>query len=133
MKKDAARDYATNAFRMYSSLSIKARDELCSAHKNHPAVLDIIAVDKMLKALKKQKNGDSIEAAVTAVYFRSGKYSFARGQIAKRVKTVCTEIFVSEIQVYRYLRYARELFCKIRGLCTENDTSFLLSLAENAL
>ncbi len=126
MKKDAARDYATNAFRMYATLSKKARIKLCEKNPGSPVANDIAAVDAMFDELKKTNNGDLIEKAVKAVYFHSSRHSFARGLIAERVKKVHKENYVSEIQIYRYLRYARNIFCNFRGLCTEADIALVI-------
>ncbi len=121
MKKDASRDYATNAFRVYAVLGEKGRKKLKSAAENTPIARDVEAVDKTLESIGNLPDGDIISKAVKRVYFCSGKYAFSRGEIVRRVYALKDEIYVSEIQIYRYLRLARETFCKIRGLCTWDD------------
>ncbi len=125
MIKDASRDYATRAFRIYAELDKTSRLRLCENSISSPLAQDILAVDETLRELDCAKNGDRIKKAVTEVYFQRGKYSFAGGLISKRVKKVCEEIFVSEIQVYRYLKFARDLFCRLRGISTEADIALL--------
>ena len=121
MKKDASRDYATNAFRVYAVLGEKGRKKIRSAAEITSIVQDVEAVDKTLESIGKLPDGDIITKAVKSVYFCNGKYAFSRGEIVRRVCAVKEEIYVSEIQIYRYLRLARETFCKIRGLCTWGD------------
>lgn len=128
MKREAARNYAVNAFRIYTALGRVKVNRLLEENDplQSPIIYDLWAVGEMLDRLKEEKDGTLILKAVKYVYFRSGIYSFDRGEISSRVAEICRALYVSETQVYRYLRTARDLFCKIRGLCTAEDELLIL-------
>lgn len=94
---------------------------------------DIDAINKMFDMLYDQshitsvskgtRNGIDIASAVKAVYFAFGSEKLTRKMITLRVRAHAMSVPVDERTVYRWLKYARELFAVIRGLDvdTEND------------
>lgn len=126
------------------------RDEIYKRHQNkdpkHVVTLadneinrrkgqleDIDAINKMFDMLYDQshitsvskgtRNGIDIANAVKAVYFAFGSEKLTRKMITLRVRAHAMSVPVDERTVYRWLKFARELFAVIRGLDvdTEND------------
>lgn len=140
MKKDFVRDYATEAFRLYAKMgkptydaarrmisdaalkdsefknpetaNIKAEGAL---EKHAPILLDILAVEKTMELLKSGGKGH-IARAVEEVYFTDPSRTTRRGDISARVRRHSLDAFVSERNVYSWLKEARLLFASVRGL-----------------
>lgn len=87
---------------------------------------DIEAVNKTFEMLygftstdesvKKMNNGVDVAKAVKAVYFTYGAEKLTRNTIALKVRAHAMSVPCDERTVYRWLKYARELFAVIRGL-----------------
>ncbi|WMI81584.1 hypothetical protein [Anaerotignum sp. MB30-C6] len=73
--------------------------------------LDIIAVEKTLMQLHKHQR-----LAVEIVYFTDAKRELGKGDISKRVHKAEVEIPASTMTIYRWLRNARHVFSRERGL-----------------
>lgn len=149
MKKDNIKDYATEAFRYYAACGRKTSEELRQEVKAHiyaqsnkegvrgssmptdatalaamkaeetvmdmqAEFMDIIAVEKTLRQLTKYQR-----QAVEIVYFAEAKKELARGDISKRVHMAEMKIPAGEKTIYTWLRRARIIFAKERGLRTK--------------
>ena len=139
VKKDFTRDYATEAFRLYAAmgkLSVKdieknsedeanresgAQPEVAyfikknKTEKMTPLLLDIMAVEKTIEIL--EVGGKiHIVRAVADVYFVQPAQPLRRGDITMRVRRHSLTAFVSERNVYLWLKQARLLFASLRGL-----------------
>ena len=142
MKKDPTRDYIINAFRLYalwgrpSSQEAEARiyqqalnkyenlEEDVSkielfVKKNKCKLDDIESVNKMLKILKTE-NRDYIINAIENVYFYAPNKDLRRNDITNRVRMYAQKCPASESSVYNWLRYARKICAKERGLSVED-------------
>ena len=67
------------------------------------------------------RNGADIANAVKGVYFAFGSERLTRNMIALRVRAYAMSVPADERTVYRWLKYARELFAVIRGLDIDTD------------
>lgn len=145
MKKDRNRDYATAAFidyvmsghltceeqkeRIRSAALREYTDNLRRGRKNpvenadiyaervlemnEGYLLDVQAVDKTIEALN--DSGEKyIMDVVFAVY--NSPASMRRGVISARVRRLAVDMPASERVIYKYLKRARSVFCKIRRL-----------------
>ncbi len=140
MKKEAMRDYATEAFRYYAGMGrpsfeqardavyrravrdVKMRDPQAvivigekAVRDSMPMLLDIFAVDKTLELLR-MGGREYIVRAVEWVYFAEPRMPLRRGEITARVLKFCTANHADERTVYRWLRDARRMFASLRGL-----------------
>lgn len=106
MKKDFTRDYVTEMFRFYA--------EECE-NPDDAELLDIIAVDKTI--LQLQQNGKlHIIEAIKEVYFVAPERVLHKGDISNRVQRFAHTFHVSDRRVYSWLKEARNLCAKYRGL-----------------
>lgn len=108
VKKDFLRDYATEAFRAYAAYR----------HTNVTSVslqADMLAVSETLEELDRA-NKLYIVQAVEAIYFVQPKQNLKRGELTARVHRHAITSYVAERNVYSWLKEARELFAKKRGL-----------------
>lgn len=112
MKKDLIRDYATEAFRLYARMGCPAEREIGG---EGATAADLKAVCEVLHILALQGKEEVI-AAVRAVYFVAPRQEIERGNISARVEAFGAEYPVSTRMVYRWLRVARDLFGRVRGL-----------------
>lgn len=87
---------------------MKAEDEVLHMEAEF---LDIIAVEKTLKQLTIHQ-----KKAVEIVYFTDAKKDLKKGEISERVHKAEMAIPASERNIYNWLRYARRIFAKERGL-----------------
>ncbi|NCC16561.1 MAG: hypothetical protein EOM28_09460 [Clostridia bacterium] len=74
-------------------------------------ILDIIAVEKTMKQLTPEQ-----KKAVEIVYFTDAGKGLDKGDISERVHKAEIEIPASSMSIYRWLRSARYIFSKERGL-----------------
>lgn len=79
-------------------------------------LMDVLAVDAAFRILETRENGPSIKAAVEMVYFVFPDREIRKGEIQERARRAALAIFADERTVYRYLKIAREIFAKERGL-----------------
>ena len=112
MKKDLIRDYATEAFRLYARMGCPALREIGG---EGGTAADLRAVSEVMRILALQGKAE-IVAAVRAVYFVAPQQEIRRGSISERVEAFAETYPTSVPSVYRWLRAARELFGKVRGL-----------------
>ena len=112
MKKDLIRDYATEAFRLYARMGCPAEREIGG---EGATAADLKAVCEVLRILALQGKEEVI-AAVRAVYFVAPRQEIERGSISARVEAIAAGYPVSTRMVYRWLRVARDLFGRVRGL-----------------
>lgn len=77
---------------------------------------DILAVEETLKILRGRRNGNEIIKALEYVYFVSPDVKMDKGDIALRVAGASINIPASERQIYYWLKEARLVFCRARGL-----------------
>lgn len=111
MIKDHTRDYVTAMFRIWAQSNKKRnRDNVDDA-----ALLDIAAVSQTFKQLEKSDKGYIVEA-VKAVYCTLPEYELSRGSITDRVRRHALAVPCSEKQVYEWLKCARLMCAKNRGL-----------------
>ena len=143
MKKDFTRDYATAAFRMWASSGcpsyaeavekikkrVKERGRTDSDNdteaieaeleKKSAELCDIMACEETFAVL--DGNRRHISEAVRQVYMVDPLHEPKRGELSARVLKYALDVPASEVQVYRWLRSARELFCVFRGLRVIDD------------
>lgn len=112
MKKDYTRDYITQAFRKYAASTKQDNASLSPAEQE-----DIIAVEKTINCLERSGK-EHIVMAVKAVYFQDPKLPIHKGDISFRVRKFSINFPVSEKQAYFWLREARLLCARFRGLST---------------
>ncbi|MBE6691109.1 MAG: hypothetical protein E7590_07515 [Ruminococcaceae bacterium] len=112
MKKDLIRDYATEAFRLYARMGCPSLREIGG---EGATAADLRAVSEVLRILALQGKEEVI-AAVRAVYFVAPRQEIERGSISARVEAFAVGLPAAPSTVYRWLRTARDLFGKVRGL-----------------
>lgn len=112
MKKDLIRDYATEAFRLYARMGCPSLREIGG---EGATAADLRAVCEVLRILALQGKEEVI-AAVRAVYFVAPRQEIERGSISARVEAFAVGLPAAPSTVYRWLRTARDLFGKVRGL-----------------
>lgn len=85
------------------------------AEEQHIAeILDIAAVCKTIRAIEKINKGEDIKKAVEIVYMDDAEKE--KGVISARVAKAAIEIPASERSIYYWLKIARTIFAKERGL-----------------
>lgn len=135
------RDIATDAFRLYASLGCPTReayeemiragvaakyanesDEQLSRRMHtayaasKQAILDIDAVNKVMRQLEDGGRAEII-GAIRAVYFEEPRRRTYKGEIEARVlRYASTECPAGRRTVYAWLRRAREMFFRARGM-----------------
>lgn len=118
MKKSNIRDYAVSAFRYYA-ISEKNKSAAVLPENSRLAsgcILDIIAVEKTLRELKKTSHGEEILRALKTVYFTMPERDFKKGEISDRVNKASEDIHAAEATIYRFLNRAAIIFAENRGL-----------------
>ena len=140
MKKDWNRDYATGAFIRFARLGCPTKEEYAERIRQdvykrlemkEPRIIlmraerevenakgtldDISAINKMFSMLSEGEKEYIIEA-VRAVYLVPPYIRPKKKEIVMRVTAFAAEKYVSEATVYRWLKYARDLFSVTRGL-----------------
>lgn len=108
MKKDRVRDYATAAFRDYA----KRQATDCAMPSEQQ---DSAAIELTFDHLESQGK-EHIINAVKAVYFAGANERLKIRDISLRVSRFAIEQHADESTVYRWLKEARDLFAKYRGL-----------------
>lgn len=146
MRKQAYRDYATEAFRFWARTGTASayRDRLVReiaerrgevqgvgiSKPTEAAILriedatdqafaelyDLEAVDKARAALMMSRDGNLKLRAVELVYMRHPEREIQRGEVKARTVKAAGELHTSERQVYYWLKEAREVFARERGL-----------------
>jgi len=81
-----------------------------------PMLDDIRAVEETLRILCNKKCGYDILKALEYVYFAHPGEKQGKGDVAARVAQASIQIPASERQIYYWLREARTIFCRVRGL-----------------
>jgi hypothetical protein len=144
-KKEYWLDYATHAFVRYAKLGGPTRKEYeeklrCAAIKEFSmlppekaalkieraikdregCMLDIDAVNAVLKTLKKQGKREII-GAICAVYFENPIGKPRKGAITSRARRYAIECPADERTVYKWLKSARRLFAIYRGLDMDSE------------
>ena len=114
MRKDNIRDYATAAFREYARLGSPSSVEHLE-RDNAALAADLRAVKETLRILDAEGNR-YIADAVRAVYFAAPSSPLLKGEISARVAAFAKEYPTCERCVYRWLKRARGLFARLRGL-----------------
>ena len=121
MKKEATRDYATEAFRLYASLgkpswkNLKDGDLDISVITNEALMLDIRAVKNTLDILLLE-NKINIITAIDEIYFYNPTNYLRKNDIMNRVINLAVNMPASERSIFYWLKEARVLFAKNRGL-----------------
>lgn len=132
-------DYALNGFKtyeetrqlIYNAALLDASKDIKSGNKNPDInvikraekaveestgyLLDILAVDKTLEQLRKNKKEYIIDV-IKNVYFENPKQIFRKKIITDRVCRIALDMPANEATIYRYLKQARQIFAEIRGL-----------------
>lgn len=121
MKKSAVRDYAVDCFRLYETL--KRHEDILQDKKYSALLSDYNAVERTFKILENEKNGAEIAKAVKLVYCKKSNSAFKKNEISQNVLFAASKMYCSEMTVYRYLKYARDIFCDERGLRHEKIPS----------
>jgi len=119
--RDRIMNYATGAFREYASLQMPDYREMLEQmgkkgqdDGDMALLLDVFAVEKTLKYF--DEVNPMISDAVREVYFSLPSSPFTDRVAAGRVRFFSASRNVSERSIYRWLRQAREVFAKNRGL-----------------
>lgn len=109
------RDYAVNAFDLYANAD-KARQKTSAMRA------DIEAVQKTIEELNEQGKSYVVDAVKEIYMLRrlSDKHLTANNNQVQRVLWYCTNHYVSQANVYRWLNLAILMFCEFRGLNTFN-------------
>lgn len=105
------RDYATHAFVKYAS----GHGSGCKG-----AELDKDAVERLIEILEREGKTEIIEA-IKAVYFVDPHGKPEQKDIVNRSTAFSKEINIPVKKVYQFLKAARLLFAKLRGLYTGID------------
>ena len=114
MLKDSIRDYATAAFREYARLGCPA-PEAISRERDAALAADLRAVAECLRLLCVEDK-PYIADAVRAVYFASPGAPLKKGDVGARVAAFARACPASERSVYGWLKLARRMFARARGL-----------------
>ena len=140
--RDHLRDYATEAFRFWakvggtkqyiedlvedvqkqkaSGMASPTEGALVSKERilaeRAAELADLDAVDKTLHIISTLGAGKEMLQAVEMVYFEKCWAEMQRGDIQDRVHKAELTIPASERQIYRWLKQARIIFAKERGL-----------------
>lgn len=117
MLKDPTRDYVVYMFRFYASLNCPNKEEI-HKHKeklSNPQILDLLAVEKSLNEFS-----DDIKNAVKCIYFVNPTKKPRKNEITERVINYSIENYLYEGTVWKYLKQARNICAKCRGLNTDN-------------
>ncbi len=147
-RKEWYRDYATHAFITYAALGKPTREQYTGVLKDtlyqkykldnpeyaatkienelretEPILSDIEAVNQTLDTLEKTGKTEIINA-INAVYFFLPRGKPAKGEIEGRVVRYSIDCPASRKTVYLWLKSARLLFCKYRGLHTGRETDW---------
>lgn len=120
MLKDATRDYIVAAFRLYAALKLpdeKQIDKLSKDNDNTAVKLDLLAVLKTIEHLK-SKNKEHICNAIQYVYFYKPTQTLKLNEIKNRVTAFATQNYISIRNVWNWLKQARDICAKYRGLNT---------------
>ena len=127
--RDSTRDYTIAQFRLYASLGYPSKAQVIADKTMHQALrLDLLAVIDTLNALT-SSGKDYICQAVSAVYFVAPTAALHKGEINLRVTKFAVSNYTDERTVFRWLKEARLLCAKLRGLntgcayCTKKDVS----------
>lgn len=127
--RDTTRDYTIAQFRLYAALGYPSKAQILADKTMHRALqLDLLAVIDTLNALT-SSGKDYISQAVSAVYFTSPTAPLHKGEINLRVTKFAINNYTDERTVWRWLKEARLLCAKFRGLntgcamCTKKDVS----------
>ena len=126
--RDTTRDYTIAQFRLYASLGFPSKAQVVADKTMHRALqLDLLAVADTLNALT-NSGKDYIRQAVSAVYFVAPTKPLHKGEINLRVTKFAVNNYTDERTVFRWLKEARLLSAKLRGLnictyCTKKDVS----------
>lgn len=127
--RDTTRDYTISQFRLYASLGFPSKAQVVADKTMHRALqLDLLAVADTLNALT-NSGKDYICQAVSAVYFVAPTKPLHKGEINLRVTKFAVNNYTDERTVFRWLKEARLLCAKLRGLntgcayCTKKDVS----------
>lgn len=144
-KKEWYMDYATHAFVRYANLKCPTREQYeariredcyrrlafhepafivikanAEVAAREPLLKDIDAVNRVFEILEKQDK-PQIAGAIRAVYFIDPYGKPKYGAVVNRVRRYAYECPANERTVYKWLKSARLLFCKERGLDTGTD------------
>jgi hypothetical protein len=126
--RDSTRDYTIAQFRLYALLGYPNKAQVVADETMHRALqLDLLAVIDTLNALT-NSGKDYICQAVSAVYFVAPTKPLHKGEINLRVTKFAVNNYTDERTVFRWLKEARLLCAKLRGLnictyCTKKDVS----------
>lgn len=126
--RDSTRDYTIAQFRIYAALGCPSKAQIISDKTMRQALrLDLLAVVDTLDALT-SSDKDYICQAVSAVYFVAPTKPLHKGEINLRVTKFAVNNYTDERTVFRWLKEARLLCAKLRGLnictyCTKKDVS----------
>mgnify|MGYP006874879027 FL=1 len=143
--KEPGRDYATTAFIQYAALGRPTRNQqeekikseihqrlafeepgfivvraAAALTEREGLLSDIDAVNRVISTLQREGKGYIVDA-IEAVYFPYAGYKHARGAITARVRRFALDYPANEATVYRWLKTARLLFCRERGLSVSSD------------
>lgn len=127
--RDSTRDYTIAQFRTYAALGCPSKAQVVADETMRQALrLDLLAVIDTLNDLT-SSGKDYISQAVSAVYFTSPTAPLHKGEINLRVTKFAISNYTDERTVWRWLKEARLLCAKLRGLnvgctmCTKQDVS----------
>ncbi len=110
MKKEIYRDYITDVFRFYAVNEGKISDDMTEAEKE-----DIRAVNQTLSWFD-FNHKQHIKKAIEEIYFVFPAKPLKRGEVTDRVIKHSMQISTDERTVYRWLKEARLVCARFRGL-----------------
>lgn len=120
MKKDSLKDFATAAFVRYARRGKPSHEEFVkrndpNTEKTTSALADIDAINRMFSELERQDKG-YISDAVRAIYMCYPYNMPSNEQMYQRVLAHSISVPADVSTIYRWLKYARELYASCRGL-----------------
>lgn len=148
MKKEAYRDYATEAFRTWAAWGRPSYDDAveriragaikragsidpakviafadAEVERRSALLCDMLACEKCFELLSEQKK--CVSEAVMEIYMSEPNRNLRRNEITCRVLRFAIEHSVSERLVYNWLKEARDLFAGLRGLRIDDGEQIL--------
>lgn len=133
MSKDSTRDYITTAFRLYAALGFPSEKEIFKIgysgnsidnRCNIAAAFDLLAVYQTIEHLNRSGKGH-ICNALKEIYFQAPNREWKKGEINARVVAFAINNYTDERNVWRWLKEARQLCAKYRGLNTASITQLI--------
>ena len=117
MLTDPTRDYVVYMLRFYATLNCPNKEEIhrYKGNLSNPQILDLQAVAQSITEFTEE-----VKKAVKCIYFVNPTKKPRKNEITERVINYSIENYLSEKTVWKYLKQARYICAKCRGLNTDN-------------